>query len=481
MRTARSNRSGLRVVLRAPQDTCIFPIAQGSCSTPRGCLYVSSALENIWPSYQFPLVPIRAFRLTPASYVLFPGFAWLAAMTDLPRSPFSAADSQLGAFYQYHYALLLMVRSLHHDPAVQVCIEGDDDITLVSARFEGAAVQTKRRTGSKKNLTDASEDLWGTLRIWADGVRRGVFDPAALQFYLVTTSRAPDGSVAGLLRPDVSRDPETALRRLEAIASRGSSEANAPAFAEFQDLPADLRRALVRAVYVVDESPDLADLERLITRELGFPAPARHLASFVRDLEGWWLMRVRRHLEAPPGDVIDGFEVLSWIDELREQYKRTNLPTPFERIHPPDEFFQSAARHTFVRQLGLIDLSPEQVRHAIQDYYRASEQRSRWVRDQLLHLHDTTEYEERLLEEWEREFAAMVRRLRKTDDPEEMVDAGVEFYSHMHRLDIRIRQDCTARFVMRGSLHRLADEPCIGWHAHWEESFENSRKREGAG
>lgn len=217
-------------------------------------------------------------------------------MTDLLRNPFSAADSQLGAFYQYQYALLLMVRSLHHDPAVQVCIEGDDDITIDSGRSDSAAVQTKRRTGSKKNLTDASEDLWGTLRVWADGVRRGIFDPTAIQFYLVTTSRAPDGSIASLLRPDVGRDPETALRRLEGISSCRGSETNAAAYAEFQDLSPEQRRTLVRAIYVLDESPDLADLKRLVTRELGFPAPAQHLASFVRDLEGRWLTRVRRHL-----------------------------------------------------------------------------------------------------------------------------------------------------------------------------------------
>ena len=62
---------------------------------------------------------------------------------------------------------------------------------------------------------------------------------------------------------------------------------------------------------------------------------------------------------------------------------------------------------TFVEQLKLIDVNHNRVVHAIRNYYRAFEQRSRWMREDLLYVRELERYEERLIEEWDLMFEQM--------------------------------------------------------------------------
>ena len=59
-----------------------------------------------------------------------------------------------------------------------------------------------------------------------------------------------------------------------------------------------------------------------------------------------------------------------------------------------------------MQQLNLADAGEKRIVAAIRDYYRAFEQRSRWLRDDLLVVGDLANYERRLVEEWELVFEA---------------------------------------------------------------------------
>ena len=62
------------------------------------------------------------------------------------------------------------------------------------------------------------------------------------------------------------------------------------------------------------------------------------------------------------------------------------------------------ADSTFVRQLEIIAAGKRRIAAAVRDYYRAFEQRSRWLRNDLVLIGDLTQYERRLVEEWELVF-----------------------------------------------------------------------------
>ncbi len=95
-----------------------------------------------------------------------------------PANKFSASASMLGYVYQARYALLLLLRRNKLDSNVRLTIEKFDDVAFDSGGGPDELIQTKHCVPG--NLTDLSEDLWGTLRIWAEGVRDNEFLPGTV-------------------------------------------------------------------------------------------------------------------------------------------------------------------------------------------------------------------------------------------------------------------------------------------------------------
>jgi hypothetical protein len=121
-------------------------------------------------------------------------------MTAGARDKYSAVDATLGYLYQVRSALLWTLKRLKSEPDFLVGIETLDDVA-----FEGVGgdprelLQTKHHRNAAASLTDASTDLWKTLRIWFEGTGSGQI-PTTVHLCLVTTGKASDGSAASYLR-----------------------------------------------------------------------------------------------------------------------------------------------------------------------------------------------------------------------------------------------------------------------------------------
>jgi hypothetical protein len=102
-------------------------------------------------------------------------------------SIFSANEPSLGYLYQIRYGLLLIVSELN--PEANLLIEKIDDISI--ERPDSLDVyQTKLHINSVANLTNASSDLWKTIRVWSEGIINNQIDPNNCLFNLITTATA---------------------------------------------------------------------------------------------------------------------------------------------------------------------------------------------------------------------------------------------------------------------------------------------------
>ncbi|MHB8392406.1 MAG: hypothetical protein ACYDBH_22965, partial [Acidobacteriaceae bacterium] len=132
-------------------------------------------------------------------------------------NPFSAADSALGYLYQVRVALLLSLRRLKSGSDFVISLEVLDDVAFVTAEGTPQEVlQTKHHLDGRASLTDASTDLWKTLRVWFEMSAAGTIS-SNTALHLLTTAQCPDGSIASCLR-NVNRDVEAALGKLVATA-----------------------------------------------------------------------------------------------------------------------------------------------------------------------------------------------------------------------------------------------------------------------
>ena len=114
-------------------------------------------------------------------------------------SPFSAADSALGYLFQCRYALLDSLRRWRQGEDFLVTVETLDDVVFERKGQPAELLQTKHHLNRQAALTDASPDLWKTIRIWCEGTVGGSI-PSDSVFYLLTTATAPVGSTASYLR-----------------------------------------------------------------------------------------------------------------------------------------------------------------------------------------------------------------------------------------------------------------------------------------
>lgn len=391
-------------------------------------------------------------------------------MTVNELNKYAAVDASLGYLYQVRSALLWTLKRLKSEPDFLVGIETLDDVAFESIGGDPRELlQTKHHRNAAASLTDSSTDLWNTLRIWFEGTASGQV-PETASLCLVTTGRASDGSAASYLR-GISRNVPAAVTRLNATAQSSSNAANRSAYTAYLSTSAPQRAALLERVTVIDVAPTVDDLNGELRQEVFWAVDKEHHTAFLDRLEGWWFRRVLEQLCSNSGDRIGSIEVEAQMSDLREGFKQESLPIDDDLLEFNLDDTTRAAHESsnFVHQLDLIKAGKRRVAAAIRDYYRAFEQRSRWLRDELVVGLDLRRYEKRLIEEWDLVFEGMRDELGSNATDQAKEEAARSVLKWAERVSIPIRPSVTEPFVCRGSLHLLADELRVGWHPEFRD------------
>lgn len=388
---------------------------------------------------------------------------------------FDATESMLGYLYQCRYALLLLIKKSHLNPSVEMSIERFDDVAFEDRGTPTELIQTKHHIGQPRNLTDASSDLWKTLRVWSERITNGTIDLADIVLVIVTTATAPDRSIGSLLR-EQNRNEVEAHQRLVDVAKTSRNQENTAAYTAFLALPPTQQQLLVQAMHVFDEAPDIQDVLPHIKSELAYAAPLQHLDSMLSALEGWWFDTVVCHLKAGTTGIISSQALHTKLDDLREQLRRDALPLNFCFADLPDLPEPAKDQRAFVKQLRVINCNDLTISKAICDHYRSFGQRSQWIREDLLLLEEWQRYEHKLTDEWERRFAGVQEELGSSPTAEFEAQTGRQLYRVVQDQSISIRSDCTEPVIMRGSYHDLADNKKVGWHPRFRELLKEEER-----
>jgi hypothetical protein len=292
---------------------------------------------------------------------------------------------------------------------------------------------------------------------------------------LVTTGHASKDSAASKLRPHTTqnRDTTAALKILREVASSSESQTNRPAYEAYLSLSDIQQRALVTSIYLLDSSPSIADTRDQILKRMRISARPQFLEAVYERVEGWWFNRLIQHLSSDSSTPILYRELLDQINDIQEQYHADDLPIDFLDAIAPNEDELGQHERAFIEQLRLVAVGEPRIRKAINDYYRAFQQRSKWVREELLLVGEIEEYEKRLVDEWERLFEAMKENMGDDKDEAVMKHEGRALFDTVQKLGINIRPRCDEPYVMRGSYHILANQLRVGWHAEFLNRLSN--------
>ena len=398
------------------------------------------------------------------------------------HSNFSATDSALGYLYQVRLALLSSLKRLAKDETFAVYLETLDDVVFEKDGSPPELLQLKHHCDHAANLTDASPDIWKSFRVWMEG-RTNRSIPEDARLYLITTSNIGEGSSASYLMIE-NRNEHEALKILKATANTSTNKTNEPSYKLFRQLSGDQQTALIRSITILANAPNIIDIDEALRVQARLIVKRSHLDSFLTRLEGWWYQRVVRQLTAPNAPNISPIPILSneiesKVDDLREQFKIDALPVDQDIL---DEEVDSNVYEDriFVQQVKLTGVRNRRILTAIRDYYRAFEQRSRWIREDLLLVGELDSYEKLLREEWELQFDRVADELG--DDLAEAAKrtAAQQIYTWVEQSCYPIRPQVKHPSLTRGSFHILSDCLKVGWHPEFMQHLQQVLEPQGA-
>lgn len=380
-------------------------------------------------------------------------------------TPFSAGPQALGYLHQARYALFALLSDDRAEAAV--AIEGLDDVTVEGEGFIRLD-QLKHHIKEAATLTDSSPELWKTLRVWSDSLYRNEWKPEEVTLNLITTAQAGGDSVAAFLKKGKGRDEAKAYKQLLEIANTSSNQKLLPAFEAFKALRIGQQERLIGAITIVDSASNIQDIVSLIKKEIRRSTAAENIDSLYERLEGWWFDKVVMHLLNESKQPITLLELDEKIVSIADQFKRDSLPIDYAYDEPSEGYFTDNDNRIFVQQLNHLKLNTKRVRNAVLDYYRAFEQRSRWVREKLYIDDELTFYEKRLKQEWGRYIATLEDEFDEISTDDNCMKFGRRVLTWMESADLPIRSKMPMNheYVTRGSYHILADmhPPDIYWH-----------------
>ncbi|NYD38041.1 ABC-three component system protein [Actinomycetospora corticicola] len=380
----------------------------------------------------------------------------------MPDSIFAATAATLGYLYQLRYGLLIALRKQATGINWAIAIEGADDLEVFGPRSYELRQLKHRAAGT--TLTNADSDLWKTIRVWCESIASGKTDPNTTSFLLITTANVATDSIAEALTSKEDRDSGGVIERLLEVASSSTNKDNRLAYEAFKNLPEDKRRALVDNIVCVPNSPDIAAARDEVEAKFRVNLQEELLDAYVERVEGWWYERAVKCLS---GEIaaIEGPEFDAFLSDLRDQFKPTNLPIDEDLLEMDDPEIDAHSNKIYVRQALLVRIGSYRLQKAIHDYLRAYAQRSRWLRDGFVVAGELKKYERRLQEEWALIFHRWCDEMGQDAADEKRLKIAQEVYAWAQEASIDpIRRDCTEPFVIRGSLHMLADNQRIGWH-----------------
>ena len=382
-----------------------------------------------------------------------------------------ASEQMLGYIYQIYYALRFLILCEHDTD--QICIEKFDDISVshVNGSFSYAQLKLHKKTAG--DLSDSGVDLWRTLRVWLDAISEDHSLLTNTAFFLITTAAPAENSIAKELQSETP-SYERIYSTLENIANTSKNQTTAKARESFLNYDKSSILALLKRISIITSAPDILEVISRIKSSIRLSCPIGSEDEVFERLTGWWNDVIIEGLSNENPTFISKLELRRKLSNIARQYYDDNLP-----INIPSNFplptLPPSAPPVFVKQIRLIQHTENTVQNARRDYYRAYEQRSRWVRDSLIALDDLDTYDDHLSDEWARHFDEMEIDVSSLPNPKEtdLQRYGSQLYRTVMHSRQHIREKCTEPFIMRGSYHLLADQQKVGWHRYYKERLQD--------
>lgn len=344
----------------------------------------------------------------------------------------------------------------------------DDNNNVIYREQDKSSIQAEGQP-----FKDRSKDLWNTLMIWINEIKAGTLKIETTRLVCVTNKKLDKNSLINKIAA-AKKDEEIAsvlllLKSAATLPPLGIKEIIESVIAE-----GEILRQLIPQITVIEENT-----YETRTTEI---AEALSLTDNIKDnviesLRGWLNQSILKQLEKGQAPIIKKSDFNNRFE------KAVKKETDDRLIFKIKSFVQSsinkverdtAANRTFVKQLELIEHPDknEILLDAIDDFLCSESERTRLTLRGDLDREDLSEMDEACKERWKEAFRRKRASLRMEISEVEMAELAFEIYdSTISGYISTLRGFATNSYLTKGTFHRLADIPEIGWHPDWEKYF----------
>jgi hypothetical protein len=358
-----------------------------------------------------------------------------------------------------------------------VGIETSDDVVRQEQDGRLVSEQAKHSLVGRNPFTDRSRGLWRTLEIWAIQLKDSQQALDNVELHLVTNAEVGDGLARTIDAASSTEDAEACVAALLDLA-RSLSEDENPAAQRILEFDRDFLEKLVLRIRLIDGSHTAGSelwaqtAERLhLSEELDVEAVKQAMLGWIHAtcMEMWRSGR--------PAWIKRGAFTSRLTRVISHHISDRLLERTVRALPVSDTDRERHAHHRFVEQLRILEF-PEEVAddylvEAVNDYVRCLSERTRLLEDGRITGDDLDDFEERLFQRWKMQSRRHWGR-RAGGDAHDDCDCGRSLYqdSIEHR-EFLAGVPTQQWYLTRGHLHRLADEPRIGWHPKYPELLES--------
>ena len=235
-----------------------------------------------------------------------------------------ASEQMLGYLYQVRYALVLLLENDNAD--CQISIEKFDDVAFAKDGVPVQLIQLKHHIQHQGSLTDASTDMWRTIKVWLDAISENPNILNETNFLIITTAIAPTDSAAFLLKKDSNRNPKAAYEKLKSVCLRSENQTHQKYYDAFKEASEDTVKELIKQIYVIDCASNIVDVEKDILKHIRYSCIPKHQRLIYERLEGWWFKKAIDALCSDTPVFVSQNQVRSFIVSVSHEYAEDNLP-----------------------------------------------------------------------------------------------------------------------------------------------------------
>jgi hypothetical protein len=354
-----------------------------------------------------------------------------------------------------------------------VSIEVFDDVGVEAANGSRIAEQDKS-TLEDNPISDRAIGLWKTLSNWINAINSGELDVEKTKFDIYV-SRPKKGEIAeSFSRASSITEALVAIRNAReklwgASPSNNYKDRLPETIKEYVNnfLGADevvACKLIVAFSLLFGSGSPQSDLRELMKNQL---IDDDLIDDVMAHAQGWVKNRIDLLLEQKKPASIPKKE---FKIELVSYIKRTRLSRiliSVARDPEQGEIEENLRLKTYIRQLEIISCDDVERIRAVNDFIRASTNRTRWSEQGIVHRKSFDEFEEGLIRAWENYKRKTSLLSHLTNDS----DRGKNLYSDcsLHQTTLQ-GMDVPPHFIP-GSYHSLSDKEIIGWHPNYKDEL----------